>query len=102
MNAPTSSDRPKGPIIIAVAVVILLVLHQDNWFWEDNTPVFGFMPIGLAYHAGISIAATITWFVATRIAWPVDDLSTPDGVPPGESLDELDGERTLESEAARA
>jgi len=51
-------------------VVLLLLLHQDVWFWEDDTLVFGFMPITLLYHAGISLGATVTWFLATKFAWP--------------------------------
>jgi hypothetical protein len=30
-------------------------LHQDSWNWKDKTLVFGFLPIGLAYHAGFTI-----------------------------------------------
>ncbi len=34
-------------------LVLLAVLHQDFWWWDDgHTLVFGFMPVGLAYHAG--------------------------------------------------
>ncbi len=51
-------------------VVLLIILHQDFWFWEDGTLVFGFIPVGLFYHACISIAASITWFLATIFAWP--------------------------------
>ena len=51
-------------------VLLLLILHQDNWLWENRTLVFGFMPIGLFYHACISVAAGITWYLATRFAWP--------------------------------
>jgi hypothetical protein len=38
--------------------------------------VFGFMPITLLYHMGISIGATITWFLATRYAWPIERSPT--------------------------
>lgn len=62
----------KGPLIIAGLVLLLLILHQDNWFWEDNSLVFGFIPIGLFWHACISLAASATWLLATKIAWPVD------------------------------
>lgn len=51
-------------------VVLLLLAHQDVWFWEDDTLVFGFMPITLLYHACISLAAGATWFLATKFAWP--------------------------------
>ena len=51
-------------------VVLLVILHQDVWFWEDGTLVFGFLPVTLLYHAGLSVAAAVTWFLATRYAWP--------------------------------
>ena len=57
-------------------VLLLMILHQDIWFWEDTTFVFGFMPITLLYHAGISLGAGITWYLATIYAWPFDDEKT--------------------------
>lgn len=68
-----SSQKSKGMWIIAGLVVLLLILHQDNWFWTDDTLVFGFMPIGLFWHACISIGACLTWALATVIAWPIHD-----------------------------
>ena len=64
--------KKKSPLAFLVwgLVVLLLIIHQDNWFWDDNTLVFGFMPIGLLYHAGISIAAATTLYLATLFAWP--------------------------------
>jgi len=53
-------------------VLLLIVLHQDVWFWTDERLVFGFLPIGLAWHMGISIAAGVTWYLATLYCWPVD------------------------------
>lgn len=70
--APNASRSSRsGPWIIAGIVLLLLILHQDNWFWTDDRLIFGFLPIGLFWHACISIAASITWFLATKIAWPV-------------------------------
>ncbi len=57
-------------IVIWVLVILLLILHQDNWLWDDDRLVFGFLPVGLAYHAGISVAASIVWYLATVYAWP--------------------------------
>ncbi|MEZ6069285.1 MAG: DUF3311 domain-containing protein [Pirellulales bacterium] len=51
-------------------VALLIIVHQDIWFWDDPTLVFGFMPIGLLWHVGISIAAGVTWFLATKYCWP--------------------------------
>ena len=70
--------KKKSPLAFLVwgLVVLLLIIHQDNWFWDDNTLVFGFMPIGLLYHAGISVAAATTWYLATLFAWP-EESETP-------------------------
>lgn len=64
-------------------VVLLIILHQDIWFWSDRYLVFGFIPIGLAYHAGISIAAAFVWFLATQFAWPegLDDIVAEESSP---------------------
>ncbi|QDT01152.1 DUF3311 domain-containing protein [Adhaeretor mobilis] len=51
-------------------VILLLILHQDNWFWDDGTLVFGFIPVGLFYHACISVAAATTWFLVVLFCWP--------------------------------
>ena len=53
-------------------VLLLLILHQDNWFWTDPRLVFGFMPVGLFYHASLSVAAALVWWLAVRHAWPAD------------------------------
>lgn len=54
-------------------VVLLIILHQDNWLWDNDTLVFGFMPITLLWHAGISLGAGFTWLLATKFAWPVQE-----------------------------
>ncbi len=53
-----------------VLVAVLAVLHYDFWYWDDRTLVFGFLPIGLAYHALYSLAAGLVWYLAVRFAWP--------------------------------
>ena len=55
---------------IWIAFVVLFVLHQDWWLWDDRTLVFGFLPSGLAYHATYSLVAAGLWWVAISIAWP--------------------------------
>jgi hypothetical protein len=76
-SVPPISSRSSGPLIIAGLVVLLLILHQDNWFWTDGTLMFGFIPIGLLWHALISLGACLTWALATRIAWPVSEELMP-------------------------
>ncbi len=58
--------------VIWTMVLILLIVHQDFWNWFDNTLVMGFIPIGLFYHACISLAAGFTWWLATVFIWPKD------------------------------
>ena len=54
-------------------IVILAILHQDFWWWDDSDMlVMGFIPIGLAYHAAISVAATVLWAMAVVYCWPHD------------------------------
>ena len=49
----------------------LLVLHHDLPFWDDDRTLWlGFLPVGLAYHAGYSIAVALFWWWAMNYAWP--------------------------------
>jgi hypothetical protein len=58
-------------LLLTILVVGVYVLHQDFWNWSKSEPlVFGFLPIGLAYHAGYSILASITMALLVRFAWP--------------------------------
>jgi|GEM_PF-1851417 len=68
------SNTTKGHRLIWVGVVLLIILRQDSWFWNDATLVLGILPIGLAWQIGISIAAAILWYIAALIAWPADRL----------------------------
>ena len=57
--------------LLILAVLILYVLHQDVWFWRTARPlVFGFLPVGLAYHACFSLAAALLMWLLVRQAWP--------------------------------
>lgn len=58
--------------LVYAALLALFVLHQDFWFWDDPTLLFGFLPIGLAYHAFYSLVAAGVWYLALRYAWPKD------------------------------
>ena len=58
-------------LLLAAAIAALYVLHQDFWFWRTATPlVFGFFPIGLAYHGAYCLAASALMWALTRYAWP--------------------------------
>lgn len=58
-------------ILLIVAVVVLYILHQDFWFWRTPYPlVFGFVPIGLFYHACFAVAASLVMWLLVKFAWP--------------------------------
>jgi hypothetical protein len=58
-------------LLLVLAVAALYVLHQDVWFWRQARPlVFGFMPIGLFYHACFSVAASLLMWLLVTHAWP--------------------------------
>ena len=65
-------------------VLLIAILHYDFWYWNDRTLLFGFLPVGLGYHALFSLACGTVWFLAIRFAWPshVEEWA-----------DELEGER---------
>lgn len=61
----------KSKLVLA-AVAAFAILHQDLWLWDDATLVLGFLPAGLAYHAGFTLATAGLWAAAVRFAWPAD------------------------------
>ena len=59
------------------SIILLALLHQDFWWWDDSdTLVFGFVPVGLAYHALLSLAAGMLWALAL-FAVPPRTTSSP-------------------------
>lgn len=75
---------------LGLAVVVFYLLHQDIWFWDTPRPlVFGFLPIGLFYHAAYSVAVAGLMVALIRWAWPAAlerEAETSDGASsiPGE------------------
>ena len=70
--------------LFAVLILVVIVLHQDIWLWTNKTLVFGFLPAGLAYHAGYSILAALTMALLVRYLWPAH-LEEADAYAPPES-----------------
>ena len=65
---------------VAVAIVaVLYALHQDIWFWRTARPlVFGFLPIGLFYHAAFMLVTSLALWLLVRLLWPSHlDKGTP-------------------------
>ena len=58
-------------ILLAVAVLALYALHQDLWLWWTARPLlFGFLPVGLVYHAAYCLASAVLMAALVRLAWP--------------------------------
>jgi hypothetical protein len=56
-----------------LVVSAVYVLHQDFWFWRDARPlVFGFLPIGLFYHAAYTLALSLMLAWLVRRYWPTE------------------------------
>jgi hypothetical protein len=56
--------------LVWILILLLVILHQDYWAWDNSSLVFGWLPYPLAYHAGLSLAAACVWWLATRFCWP--------------------------------
>jgi hypothetical protein len=66
--------------ILSALVLVVYLLHQDCWNWTKTDPLlFGFLPVGLAYHAGYCLVAAVLMAVLVKFAWPkeVDDVDSP-------------------------
>jgi len=49
---------------------LLGLLHYDFWQWDDARLWLGFLPAGLAWQMGVSLAAGLGWYAVVRWAWP--------------------------------
>ena len=57
--------------VAIAAVVLLYLLHQDFWLWREARPlVFGFLPVGLFYHAAFTVASAGALWLLVKFAWP--------------------------------
>ncbi len=63
-------------VALMIIVITMIILHQDNWLWTNKSLVFGFLPVGLAYHLGYSILACLVMALLVIFAWPshLDEL----------------------------
>jgi len=58
-------------VLVSFAVLLLYAAHQDFWFAGEARPiVFGYLPIGLFYHACYTLAAAVLMAVLVKVAWP--------------------------------
>ena len=64
------SDSRRSWLFVTIGIVFLAIIHQDLWWWQNRTLVFGFLPLALAYHALYSIMAATLWALTVKFAWP--------------------------------
>jgi Protein of unknown function (DUF3311) len=58
-------------VLLAIVIAGVYALHQDLWLWRVARPlVFGFLPVGLAYHAAYCLLVALLMWAVTVIAWP--------------------------------
>jgi hypothetical protein len=56
-----------------IVITAIYALHQDLWFWLEARPlVFGFLPVGLAYHSAYCLMVSALMWALTRVAWPTN------------------------------
>jgi hypothetical protein len=71
LAAASAPRRLARTLALLALVTAVYVLHQDFWNWKSIEPLlFGFLPVGLAYHVGYSIVAALMMAVLVRFAWP--------------------------------
>ena len=57
--------------LVALVTALVYAMHQDFWFWRRARPlVFGFLPVGLFYHAAYTVAISLFMWVVVRRYWP--------------------------------
>ena len=64
---------------LSLLVLAVFLLHQDFWNWGKTEPLmFGFLPVGLTYHAGYAVLAAIMMALLVKFAWPagLDDIES--------------------------
>jgi hypothetical protein len=56
---------------LILLLVVLYALHQDFWFWRTARPLlFGFLPAGIWYHVGFTLAVSLVMGLLIQQAWP--------------------------------
>jgi hypothetical protein len=69
MSGPKSSS---GRSLVWLLFVLMFLVHQDFWWWDDSSLVLGFLPVGLAFHGLFSIGCSLLGWLAITKAWPTE------------------------------
>lgn len=58
--------------LLLLGLVVLYLLHQDVWFWDDPRRLLG-LPIGLGYHVLYCLVVAGWVALLVRFAWPANE-----------------------------
>ena len=58
----------RWPLLVLLA---LAVAFENFWMWPDSRLVYG-VPVNLAYHLGLCVAATLAMAAIAKWGWPGD------------------------------
>ena len=67
--------------LLYAGLVLLFLLHQDLWFWDDARKVAG-LPVGLTYHVAYCLVASGLMALLVRFDRPKDEDASPAGDAP--------------------
>jgi hypothetical protein len=68
-QAESGIETKRAFLVLVIAAVYLV--HQDFWNWIRVEPLlFGFLPVGLWYHAAYSLLASALMWLLVKFAWP--------------------------------
>ena len=65
--------------LLYAAVLIVAVVHQDFWLWDERNLVFGFLPVELLFHSLYTLAVAVLMWLLAEYAWPEDLEEEEDG-----------------------
>ena len=75
-------------LLLTLVVIALYIAHQDFWNWRKVYPMaFGFIPIGLFYHACFVVASSLVLWMLVTFAWPAHleaEVAEVEGTPQGQ------------------
>ncbi len=66
LNDMSESTRRTALYFVLIA---LYLLHNDLWLWNNPRLLAG-IPVGLVYHMGFCVAASLLMLALVRRAWP--------------------------------
>ena len=57
------------PRWVWITALLLVLLHQGSWLWNDTRLVLGF-PVNLLYHVALSLLISAIMLLVVLFAWP--------------------------------